>query len=148
MLEPKADAFRNYLAPGLPVPAEYLLLERAQMLTLTGPELTVLVGGLRVLGANTGGSSSGVLTKRPGTLTNDFFVNLLDLDTEWQPMSGAADSFAGRTRKTGEVKWIASRVDLIFGRELRAPRAGRGLRVRRRPGEVREGLRRRVGTRS
>ncbi len=122
VLEPKADAFRNYLAPGLPVPAEYLLLERAQMLTLTGPELTVLLGGLRVLGANTGGSSSGVLTKRPGTLTNDFFVNLLDLDTEWQPMSGAADSFAGRTRKTGEVKWVASRVDLIMGAnsELRA----------------------------
>ena len=122
MLEPKADAFRNYVAPGIPVPAEYLLLERAQMLTLTGPELTVLLGGLRVLGANTGGSSSGVFTRRPGALTNDYFVNLLDLETEWQPTSGAADSFAGRTRKTGDVKWVASRVDLIMGSnsELRA----------------------------
>ena len=122
VLEPKADAFRNYVAPGIPVPAEYLLLERAQMLTLTGPELTVLLGGLRVLGANTGGSSSGVFTRRPGALTNDYFVNLLDLETEWQPTSGAADSFAGRTRKTGDVKWVASRVDLIMGSnsELRA----------------------------
>ena len=121
-LEPVADGFRNYLAPGHPVPAEVLLVERAQMLTLTAPELTVLVGGLRVLGANAGQSSHGVFTERPGTLTNDFFVNLLDMSTEWKPTSEAADTFEGRARRTGEVKWTASRVDLLFGSnsELRA----------------------------
>jgi catalase-peroxidase len=122
VLEPKADGFRNYLGQGLTVPAEYLLLERAQMLTLSGPELTVLVGGLRVLGANAGLPDAGVFTTRPGTLTTDFFVNLLDMGTEWQPTSGAAETFVGRDRATGTVKWTASRVDLIFGSnsELRA----------------------------
>jgi len=122
VLEPTADGFRNYLAPGQPLPAEHLLLERAQMLTLTAPELTVLVGGMRALGANTDGSSVGVLTKRPGALTNDFFVNLLDMGTEWRPTSSAAETFEGRARGTGAVEWTASRVDLVFGSnsELRA----------------------------
>jgi catalase-peroxidase len=122
VLEPVVDGFRNHPAAGLDTAAESLLVERAQMLTLTAPEMTVLVGGLRVLGANADGSDRGVFTKRPGTLTNDFFVNLLDLDTEWSPTSGAADTFAGRRRSTGEPQWTASRVDLIFGSnsELRA----------------------------
>jgi catalase-peroxidase len=122
VLEPKADGFRNYLAPDQHLPAEHLLVERARMLTLSAPELTVLVGGMRVLGANAHPSDLGVFTKRPGTLTNDFFVNLLDMGTEWQPTSGAADTFAGRARGTGEVQWTGSRVDLIFGSnsELRA----------------------------
>jgi catalase-peroxidase len=122
VLEPTADGFRNYLGNGHQVPAEYLLVERAQMLTVTAPEMTVLLGGLRVLNANTAASNLGVFTNRPGTLSNDFFVNLLDMDTEWQPTSGAADTFAGRSRGTGEVKWTGSRVDLIFGSnsELRA----------------------------
>jgi catalase-peroxidase len=123
VLEPQADGFRNYLAAGQTLPAEYLLIERAQMLTLTGPELTVLVGGLRVLGANAGTAAGvGTLTKKPGTLTNDFFVNLLDMSTEWQPTSGAAETFVGRARGTGDLRWLASRVDLIFGSnsELRA----------------------------
>ena len=122
VLEPTADGFRNYLGQGHDVPAEYLLLERAQMLTLSAPEMTVLVGGMRVLHANAGQSVLGAFTKRPGTLTNDFFVNLLDMDTEWQPTSGAAETFTGRSRAKGEVKWTGSRVDLIFGSnsELRA----------------------------
>jgi catalase-peroxidase len=122
VLEPMADGFRNYLGNGHQVPAEYLLIERAQMLTLTAPEMTVLVGGLRVLNANADQSDRGVFTKRPGTLTNDFFVNLLDMETEWQPTSGAAETFAGRDRATGATRWTASRVDLIFGSnsELRA----------------------------
>ena len=94
---------------------EQLLVDRAQLLTLTAPELTVLVGGLRVLGANAGGSKHGVFTKRPGTLTNDFFVNLLDMSTEWKPAEGAEGVYEGRDRKTGEVKWTATRADLIFG---------------------------------
>jgi catalase-peroxidase len=122
VLEPRADGFRNYLGQGHTVPAEYLLLERAQMLTLSGPELTVLLGGLRVIGVNAGLPDVGVFTKRPGALTTDFFVNLLDMDTEWQPTSGAAETFVGRDRGTGAVKWTATRVDLIFGSnsELRA----------------------------
>jgi catalase-peroxidase len=122
VLEPRADGFRNYSGNGHEVPAEHLLVERAFMLTLSAPETTVLVGGLRALNANTPQSNVGVLTRRPGTLSNDFFVNLLDMDTEWQPTSGAAETFAGRSRGTGEVKWTASRVDLIFGSnsELRA----------------------------
>jgi catalase-peroxidase len=122
VLEPDADGFRNFLGNGHPVPSEHLLLERAFRLTLSAPEMTVLLGGLRALDANTGGSNLGVLTKRPGTLTNDFFVNLLDMDTEWQPTSGAADTFEGRCRGTGERRWTASRVDLVFGSnsELRA----------------------------
>jgi catalase-peroxidase len=119
VLEPKTDGFRNYgQANG--VPAEVLLVERAQMLNLSAPELTVLVGGMRVLGANA--SNVGVLTSRPGTLTTDFFVNLLDMGTEWRAMSGAADTFEGLARATGQRKWTGSRVDLLFGSnsELRA----------------------------
>jgi catalase-peroxidase len=122
VLEPKADGFRNYPALGHEVPAEVLLIERAQMLTLTGPEMTVLVGGMRALSANTGQSQRGVFTKQPGTLTNDFFVNLLDMDTEWKPTSASAEAFEGRARGRSEAKWTASRVDLVFGSnsELRA----------------------------
>ncbi len=122
VLEPTADGFRNYLGQGHQVPAEYLLVERARMLTLSAPEMTVLVGGLRVLGANARPSDLGVFTKRPGTLTNDFFVNLLDMGTEWRPTSDAAETFEGRGRGTSAVKWTGSRVDLVFGSnsELRA----------------------------
>jgi catalase-peroxidase len=122
VLEPTSDGFRNYHAAGHPIPAEVMLIEKAQMLTLTAPELTVLIGGLRALGANTGQSDLGVLTTRPGTLTNDVFVNLLDLDLEWQPTSEATETFEGRARGSRDVKWTASRVDLLFGSnsELRA----------------------------
>jgi catalase-peroxidase len=122
VLEPDADGFRNYLGSGHEVPAEYLLVERAFRLTLSAPETTVLIGGLRALKVNSGQSDYGVFTKRPGTLTNDFFVNLLDMDTEWKPTSEAADTFEGRSRSTGARKWTASRVDLVFGSnsELRA----------------------------
>jgi catalase-peroxidase len=121
-LEPQADGFRNYLGKGSRLPAEYLLLDRANLLTLSAPEMTVLVGGLRVLGANYKGLSQGVFTSTPGVLTNDFFANLLDYGTEWVPVTEEADTFEGRDRATGEVKWTASRVDLIFGSnsELRA----------------------------
>jgi len=104
------------------VPAEHLLVERARLLTLSAPEMTVLLGGMRVLNANARQSDLGVFTKRAGTLTNDFFVNLLDLATEWRPASDAAETFEGRDRGTGEVKWTGSRVDLVFGSnsELRA----------------------------
>jgi catalase-peroxidase len=115
VLEPKADGFRNYLQTTFSVPAEELLLDKAQLLTLTAPEMTVLVGGMRVLNANFGKSPHGVFTKRPETLTNDFFVNLLDMRTEWKPVSEARDVFEGRDRKTGELKWTGTRVDLIFG---------------------------------
>ncbi|QPC42237.1 catalase/peroxidase HPI [Kaustia mangrovi] len=115
VLEPRADGFRNYLQADYAVPAEALLVDRAQLLTLTAPEMTALVGGLRVLGANHGQSPHGVFTERPGTLTNDFFVNLLDMATEWKATSDAEDVFEGRDRKTGEVKWTGTRVDLIFG---------------------------------
>jgi catalase-peroxidase len=120
VLEPMADGFRNYARRGLKTPTEEMLLDKAQLLTLTAPELTVLVGGLRVLGANVGGSKHGVFTKRVGTLTNDFFVNLLDMGTKWQPSSDGA--YEGRDRKSGAVKWTATRVDLVFGSnsELRA----------------------------
>ncbi|MCU0243480.1 MAG: catalase-peroxidase, partial [Acidobacteria bacterium] len=97
------------------VTAEEMLVDRAQLLTLTAPEMTVLVGGMRVLDANFGGSRHGVFTERPGTLTNDFFVNLLDMGTEWKPVSEAKDVFEGRDRRTGELKWTATRVDLVFG---------------------------------
>lgn len=121
-LEPSADGFRNYYGKGNRYPAEYLLLDRANLLTLSAPEMTVLVGGLRVLGANTGQSAQGVLTTRPGTLTNDFFVNLLDLGTTWKATSEDQTSFEGRDAATGEVKWTGSRADLVFGSnsELRA----------------------------
>jgi catalase-peroxidase len=121
-LEPTADGFRNYLGKGHRLPAEYLLLDRANLLTLSAPEMMVLVGGLRVLGANTQQSSVGVLTKTPGSLTNDFFVNLLDLGTTWKATSEDATTFEGRDLATGEVTWTGSRVDLLFGSnsELRA----------------------------
>jgi catalase-peroxidase len=114
-LEPLADGFRNYLRGKPRLSAEELLVDRAQLLTLTAPEMTVLVGGLRVLGANAGQSPHGVLTKRPETLTNDFFINLLDMRTQWQPAAGAEDTYEGRDRKTNEIKWTGTRVDLIFG---------------------------------
>jgi catalase-peroxidase len=114
-LEPTADGFRNYLRGRQRLSAEESLVDRAQLLTLTAPELTVLVGGLRVLGANAGQSKHGVFTKKPETLTNDFFVNLLDMGTQWKPSSGSAEVFEGRDRKTNEVKWTGTRADLIFG---------------------------------
>ncbi|MFG3140203.1 catalase/peroxidase HPI [Streptomyces sp. NPDC048211] len=121
-LEPSADGFRNYLGKGNRLPAEYLLLDRANLLTLSAPELTVLVGGLRVLGANYQQSSLGVLTETPGSLSNDFFVNLLDLGTTWKATSDDASTFEGRDAATGEVRWTGSRADLVFGSnsELRA----------------------------
>ncbi|MER6629705.1 catalase/peroxidase HPI [Streptomyces sp. NPDC000987] len=121
-MEPAADGFRNYRGKGNRLPSEYLLLDRANLLTLTAPETTVLVGGLRVLGANHQGSQLGVLTSTPESLTNDFFVNLLDMGIEWKPTTEDAETFEGRDRATGEVKWSGSRVDLVFGSnsELRA----------------------------
>ena len=115
VLEPKADGFRNYLKGKYSVSAEELLIDRAQLLTLTAPEMTVLVGGMRVLNANFGQSQHGVFTKQPGVLTNDFFVNLLDMRTIWKAASEAGDVFEGRDRTTGELKWTGTRVDLIFG---------------------------------
>ena len=115
VLEPAADGFRNYQRKALHIPAEELLVDRAQLLTLTAPEMTVLIGGMRALNANVGESRHGVFTKRPETLTNDFFVNLLDMGTEWKAVSDAKDVFEGRDRKTGQVKWTGTRVDLIFG---------------------------------
>ena len=114
-LEPKADAFRNYQQARFSMGGEHLMVDRAQLLTLTAPEMTVLVGGLRVLGANYGGSDLGVFTDKPGTLTNDFFVNLLDMGTEWKPVSDDEETFEGRDRNSGELKWTGSRVDLVFG---------------------------------
>jgi catalase-peroxidase len=114
-LEPVADGFRNYQKARFAVPAEALLIDRAQLLTLTAPEMTVLVGGLRVLGANLEGNSQGVFTQRPGQLTQDFFVNLLDMGTEWKATSDATDAYEGRDRKTGALRWTASRADLVFG---------------------------------
>ncbi|HDS0917640.1 TPA: catalase/peroxidase HPI [Pseudomonas putida] len=115
VLEPLADGFRNFTKARYSVKAEKLLLDKAQLLTLTAPELTVLIGGLRVLGANHGGSKQGVFTDKPGTLSNDFFRNLLDMGVEWKPTSEDNETFEGRDRKTGQVKWSASRVDLVFG---------------------------------
>jgi catalase-peroxidase len=115
VLEPKADGFRNYLKTKFSVSAEELLVDRAQLLTLTAPEMTVLIGGLRVLNTNFRQSQHGVFTKRPGTLTNDFFVNLLDMSTTWNPSSEDKDVFEGRDRATGKLKWTGTRVDLIFG---------------------------------
>ena len=122
VLEPTADGFRNYLQAGHQESAEELLVERACLLTLTAPEMTVLVGGMRALNANTGQSAHGVFTDRPETLTNDFFVNLLDMSTEWQPSSTSQGVFEGRDRQTGDLKWIGTRADLVFGSnsELRA----------------------------
>ncbi|MCA8374342.1 catalase/peroxidase HPI [Burkholderia multivorans] len=115
VLEPVADGFRNYLKRKVKTPAEALLVDKAQLLTLTAPEMTVLVGGMRVLGTNVGDPKHGVFTERPGTLTNDFFVNLLDMRTEWKPASADNDVFEGRDRATGELKWTGTRVDLVFG---------------------------------
>jgi catalase-peroxidase len=115
VLEPIVDGFRNYAKDRYSVPAEELLVDRAQLLTLSAPEMTVLLGGLRVLDVNVGRSKHGVLTNRPGVLTNDFFVNLLDMSTEWKPVSDAQDIFEARDRKSGAVRWTATRVDLVFG---------------------------------
>ncbi len=115
VLEPIADGFRNYLKGKYTVPAEALLIDKAQLLTLSAPEMTVLIGGMRVLGANADGSPHGVFTQRPGSLTNDFFVNLLDMGTEWKSVSPCGNAFAGQDRKTGAAKWTATRVDLVFG---------------------------------
>jgi catalase-peroxidase len=114
VLEPAADGFRNYQKAKYAVSAEELLVDKAQLLTLTAPEMTVLVGGMRALNANFGGSPHGVFTRRPGTLTNDFFVNLLDMDAEWKATSDE-NLFECHDRKTGEKKWTGTRVDLIFG---------------------------------
>ena len=115
MLEPKADGFRNYLQTKFSVPAETLLVDKAQLLTLTAPEMTVLLGGMRVLNTNAGQTQHGVFTKQPETLTNDFFINLLDMGTEWKAASAAQEVFEGRHRRTGELKWTGTRVDLVFG---------------------------------
>jgi catalase-peroxidase len=122
VLEPQADGFRNYQKAVYSKPAEELLVDKAQLLGLTAPEMTVLVGGMRALGANYGATKHGVLTDRPETLSNDFFVNLLSMDTTWAPMAGSTEVFEGRDRVTGDVKYTATRVDLIFGShsELRA----------------------------
>jgi catalase-peroxidase len=114
-IEPTADGFRNYRRGKSRLSDEELLVDRAQLLTLTAPEMTVLVGGLRVLGANVARSRHGVFTRRPETLTNDFFVDLLDMSTQWQPSAGSEGVFEGRDRKTNEVKWTGTRADLIFG---------------------------------
>ena len=122
VLEPTFDGFRNHLAKGHNLPAEHLLVERAARLDLSAPEMTVLVGGMRALDANTGQSQLGVLTKTPGTLTNDFFVNVLDMGTVWAPITDTEETFEGRDLATGEARWTASRADLVFGSnsELRA----------------------------
>ncbi len=122
LLEPEADGFRNYLKKKYTVPAEEMLVDRAQLLTLTPPEMTVLVGGLRVMNGNFGGTRHGVFTDRPEALTNDFFVNLLDMNTVWQPLTESGDEFEGRDRKSGDPRWLGTRVDLVFGSdsELRA----------------------------
>ena len=115
VMEPVLDGFRNYQKPGAKVPAEVALIDRAQLLTLTAPELTVLIGGLRAIDINADGSKHGILTDRPGALTNDFFVNLLDMGTQWKAISEAKDVFEGTDRKTGAVKWTGTRADLVFG---------------------------------
>ncbi|MCF8267493.1 MAG: catalase/peroxidase HPI [Ignavibacteriales bacterium] len=119
VLEPQGDGFRNYLKKNYSIRAEEMLIDKAQLLNLSAPEMTALIGGLRVLGANYNGFRHGVFTSREGSLTNDFFVNLLDINTEWKPLSDAADIFEGRSRKTGELKWTATRVDLVFGSDSR-----------------------------
>jgi catalase-peroxidase len=115
VLEPKFDGFRNYLDPGEELSPQALLVERAFMLNLTAPEMTVLVGGMRALNANSGQSKHGIFTKRPGMLTNDFFVNLLDMSTEWKTSGSDKNAYEGRDRKTGELKWTGTAVDLVFG---------------------------------
>ena len=115
VLRPIADGFRNWMRPGLEVPAEQLLVDRAQLLNLSAPEMAVLVGGLRVLGTNADGSDRGVLTDRVGQLSNDYFVNLLDMETEWSVVEGASQLYAGRSRRSGDQRWTATRADLVFG---------------------------------
>jgi len=115
VLEPRTDGFRNYIRPGEKARPEQQLLERASLLGVTGPELTVLIGGLRALGANHGGSKHGVFTDRPGKLTNDFFVNLLDMSTEWKPSETAENVYEGHDRASGALKWTATANDLVFG---------------------------------
>ena len=115
VLEPTYDGFRNYLAKGHTLPAEHLLVDKANLLGLTAPQMTALLGGMRALGVTFDGSDLGVLTSRKGALTNDFFVNLLDMGTTWAPTSDTEELFEGRDRETGDVKWTASRVDLVFG---------------------------------
>jgi catalase-peroxidase len=115
VLEPHADGFRNYVRPGEKLPAETLLLDRANMLALTAPEMTVLVGGMRVLNANSGQSRHGVFTDRPESLTNDFFLNLVDMGTEWKASASAENVYDGHDRATGDVKWTGTAVDLVFG---------------------------------
>jgi catalase-peroxidase len=115
VLEPRADGFRNFKGSEVGVPSEHLLVDQAQLLTLTAPELTVLMGGLRAININVNGANHGVLTTRPGALTNDFFVNLLDMSVEWTPTSDAKEVFEGKDRTTGELKWTGTRADLVFG---------------------------------
>ena len=115
VLEPTADGFRNYLRGGEKLPPETLLLDRANLLRLTAPEMTVLIGGMRALNANVGQTQHGVFTDRPETLTNDFFVNLLDMSTEWKPSASSENVYEGRDRTSGEVKWTGTAVDLVFG---------------------------------
>jgi catalase-peroxidase len=115
VMEPQADGFRNWQKGPMSVTAEHLLVDRAQLLGLSAPEMSVLVGGLRVLGANTGGSRKGVLTDRPGVLSNDFFVNLLDMATTWSPLDDHGELFEGRDRSSGALRWTGTRVDLVFG---------------------------------
>jgi len=115
VLEPMADGFRNYVKSGVNAPAEVLLVDKAQLLTLTAPEMTVLVGGLRVLGANADKSPHGIFTTRPQTLTNDFFVNLLDMGTAWKPVAGSRTEYEARDRVSGDLKWTGTRADLVFG---------------------------------
>jgi catalase-peroxidase len=115
VLEPRADGFRNYARPGEKAQLEQLLVERAYFLALTAPEMTVLIGGLRALGANHGGSKHGVFTDKPGALTNDFFVNLLDMGTAWKPAQTAENVYEGRDRASGALKWTATANDLVFG---------------------------------
>jgi catalase-peroxidase len=119
VLEPVADGFRNYQKTRFAIGAEHLLLDKAQLLTLTAPEMTALVGGLRSLDTNVGGSRHGIFTDRPGALTNDFFVNLLDMGTQWKPVSPGAEEYEGSCRQTGAPKWTATRVDLVFGSDSR-----------------------------
>ncbi|MFD6455331.1 peroxidase family protein, partial [Nocardia sp. NPDC060220] len=114
-LETPADGFRNYVSKDAQIPAEFLLIDKANLLTLSAPEMTVLIGGLRVLGANYQSSPLGVFTDTPGALTNDFFVNLLDMGTEWAPSAADENSYEGRDRSSGAVTWTGSRVDLVFG---------------------------------
>ena len=136
VLEPVADGFRNYLKTKFSVSAEQLLVDKAQLLTLTAPEMTVLVGGMRVLNANFGQSQHGVFTKRPEALTNDFFVNLLDMGTQWKAVSKDADVFEGRDRVTGELKWTGTRVDLVFGSNSQLRALAEVYGSSRRPEEV------------